>query len=379
MNSTKAPILICHMTSVHPATDVRIFDKECHSTAKADYNVSLIVPGAKRKKKDGIRIVGILPSKGGRFFRMTVTVWRVFREALKENAHVYHFHDPELIPVGLLLRILGKKVIYDIHEDYPLNIQNRYWLPSWVRKTVSKLFELFEIFSARYFNCIISATPAIAKRFESINNNTSIIQNFPLLNELSPKENKVPWGGRLDAVAYVGAIDFSRGIREIVEAIGLVQKKFHARLILAGEFSPESIKKEIKALPGWKNVEYRGFLHRKKLAELLRVIKAGLVSLHPEPEFQVSYATKLFEYMSAGIPVIASDFPLWRAIIGRAGCGLLVDPLDPQSIADSIAYILEHPEEADKMGKRGRKAVEETYNWPNEEEKLLRVYRDLLK
>jgi len=380
MNFAKKPIRVCHINSVHSATDVRIFLKECRSLAKAGYIVSLIAPGAKSEKKDGAKIIGISPSKGGRFFRMTVTVWRVFRESLKEHAHVYHFHDPELIPIGLLLRVLGNKVIYDIHEDYPLIIKSKYWLHLGIRKPVSWLFKQFENFSARYFNYLVSVTPAIAKRFESINENTVIIQNFPQLDdELSITANKILWQDRLDAVLYIGGIDILRGIREMMKAIEFVQRKSNAHFILAGNFSPESLKKEIQALSGWKKVEYRGFLSRKKLAKLVKQVKAGLELRRPEPQFLVSYPIKLFEYMSAGIPVIASDFPLWRDIVDGAGCGLLVNPLDPQAIADSIVYILDHPQEAEKMGKRGRKAVEERYNWLIEEKKLLRLYKNLIK
>ena len=378
MNSKRTAIHICHMTSVHPVTDVRIFYKECQSLAKAGYNISLIAPEAKSEKKEGVRIIGISTSKRGRFFRMTVDAWRVFQAALKEDAQNYHFHDPELIPGGLLLRILGNKVIYDIHEDNPLNIQSRYWLPLWMRKPVSWLFKRFENFSARYFNCLVSAEPAVAERFESINNNTFIVQNFPLLYELSITENEIPWQDRLDATVYSGGIDLSYGIREMVEAIELVQRRLDAHLILAGRFSPESLKRKIQNLPGWRNVEYRGFLSRKKLAKLLRTVKAGFVLRHPEPRIQVTYPTKLFEYMSASIPVIVSDFPLWREIVERAGCGLLVNPLDSRAIADSVVYLLEHPEEAEAMGKRGRKAVEERYNWSIEEKKLLSLYENIL-
>lgn len=378
MNSKRTAIHICHMTSVHPATDIRIFYKECQSLAKAGYNVSLIAPEEKSENKEGVRIIGISPSKRGRLFRMTVDVWKVFRASLKENAHVYHFHDPELIPVGLLLRILGNKVIYDIHENYPLNIQSKYWLPLWMRKPVSWLFKRFENFSARYFNCLVSAEPAVAKRFERINNNTATVQNFPLLDEFSITENAIPWQDRLDAVVYSGGIDLSYGIREMVEAIELVQRKLAAHLVLAGRFSPESLKRKIQNLPGWKNVEYRGFLSRKKLVKLLRLVKIGLVLIHPELRNRLKYPTKLFEYMAASIPVIVSDFPLWRGIVDYAGCGLLVNPFDLHAIADSIVYLLEHPEEAEAMGKRGRKAVEERYNWSNEEKKLLRVYKNLI-
>lgn len=377
MNSKRIAIHICHMTSVHPATDIRIFYKECQSLAKAGYNVSLITPEEKSENKEGVRIIGISPSKRGRLFRMTVDVWKVFQAGLKEDAQNYHFHDPELIPGGLLLRILGNKVIYDIHEDNPLNIQSRYWLPLWMRKPVSWLFKRFENFSARYFNYLVLAEPAVAKRFESINKNTAIIQNFPLLYEFSITENEIPWQDRLDAVVYSGGIDLSYGIREMVEAMELVQRKLNAHLILAGNFSPESLKRKVQNLYGWKNVEYKGFLSRKKLTRILRTVKAGLVLRHPELRIQVTYPTKLFEYMSASIPVIVSDFPLWREIVEDAGCGLLVNPLDPHAIADSIVYLLEHPEEAETMGRRGRKAVEERYNWSNEEKNLLRLYKNL--
>lgn len=379
MNSIKNKIHICQITSVHSATDVRIFTKECRSLAEAGYNVSLISPGAAYENKDGIRIIGTSPSKGGRLFRMTVTVRRVFYAALKEKAHVYHFHDPELIPIGLFLRILGKKVIYDVHEDYPLDILSRYWLPFWMKSLTSWFFKRFENFSARYFNCVVSATPAIAKRFEPINNNTVTVQNFPRLNELCTPGKEILWQDRSDAVIFTGGFDISRGIKETVEAIELVQGKLKAKLILAGRFSPKSLQHDIQKLPGWKRVEYSGFVSRKKLAELLRVVKAGLDFRHPEPQYQVAYPIKIFEYMSVGIPVIIADFPLWRKIVEGAGCGLLVNPLDPQAIAKSIIYILENPNEAEEMGKRGKKAVEEIYNWPSEETKLLRAYKNLLE
>ena len=369
---------VCIMTSVHPVFDTRIFYKQCRSLAEKGFEVILIAKHHRKEVVEGVRIIPFSEFRN-RFLRIFFSFVKMFFLAIRQKTHVYHFHDPELIPVGLLLRILGKKVIYDVHEDYPLDIQSRYWLPLWMRIPVSWLLKQFETFSARFFNYIVSATPAIAERFKLINTNTVIVHNFSKLDELTTTEKRIPWRNRLDAVIYIGGIDISLGIKEMVKAIDLVQKKLYSQLILAGEFSPKSLKKEIQNLPGWKNVEYRGFLSRNKLADLLNQIKAGLVLRHPVPHYLVSYPTKLFEYMSVGIPVIAADFPLWRKIVVNAGCGLLVDPLDPQAIADSILYILEHPEEAEEMGKNGREAVEEKYNWSREEKKLLGLYMDLLK
>ena len=82
----------------------------------------------------------------------------------------------------------------------------------------------------------------------------------------------------------------------------------------------------------------------------------------------------MFEYMAAGIPVLASDFPLWRCIVEEANCGMLVDPLDPEAIAKGMQWFIEHPDEALEMGQSGRRAVEERYNWEKEFPKLQALY-----
>jgi glycosyltransferase involved in cell wall biosynthesis len=88
---------------------------------------------------------------------------------------------------------------------------------------------------------------------------------------------------------------------------------------------------------------------------------------------------KIFEYMGAGLPVIASDFPFWRRILGDVGCGIFVNPLDPQGIAKAIEYVLTHPREAEEMGRRGQTAVLERYNWETQADKLVNLYSEIRK
>ena len=99
----------------------------------------------------------------------------------------------------------------------------------------------------------------------------------------------------------------------------------------------------------------------------------------PAPNNIEAQPNKLFEYMAAGIPVVASDFALWRAIVDDTGCGLLADPCDPNAIATAVAYLLSHDREAEAMGRRGREAVARRYNWSAEEPKLLHLYADLAR
>jgi hypothetical protein len=107
-------------------------------------------------------------------------------------------------------------------------------------------------------------------------------------------------------------------------------------------------------------------------------MRVGLVILHPNINYVQSQPVKLFEYMAAGLPVIASDFPLWREIIDGAKCGLLVDPFDVKGIAEAITWLLEHPHEAELMGKRGQEAVYQKFNWNTEADKLIACYNELI-
>ncbi len=209
---------VCHITTVHPVFDIRIFHKECKTLALSNYNISLIVQNDKSEIVDGIEIVAIPRAKNriDRFFRLNTIA---LRRAIKQNAAIYHFHDPELIILGLILKLFGKKVIYDVHEDVPSQILNKYWIPNNLRIIISKIVELMELFSARIFNCIVCATPKIASRFPC--GKTLLIQNFPEKNGISPDE-KIPYERRPSLVGYFGDISEVRGIFEMIKALELL-------------------------------------------------------------------------------------------------------------------------------------------------------------
>ena len=222
----------------------------------------------------------------------------------------------------------------------------------------------------------MAATPVIARRFPK--GKTVTVQNFPIVGELARGEAE-PYDERPPHVAYVGGITTYRGAREMVRALGHLPGGSELRLMLAGTVHPPELAEELERLPGWSRVEFLGWQSRPQIAALLGRVRAGLVVLHPIVNYLDAYPVKLFEYMSVGIPVIASDFPLWRRIVDEAECGLLVDPLDPKAIAGAIQWLLEYPEEAEAMGRRGREAVRKKYNWDAEAKKLLAFYEDLLR
>ena len=170
---------VCHLTSVHPKIDTRIFYKECKTLVDAGYDVTLVVQNDKDEVIDGVKILCIDTPKN-RKERMLHTTRHVYKRALECNADIYHFHDPELMPIGLKLKRKGKKVIYDVHEDVPRQILSKQWIPAPLRKIISWVIERIEIYAAKRFDCIVTATDYIAGHFVKLNNNVIAVKNYPI-------------------------------------------------------------------------------------------------------------------------------------------------------------------------------------------------------
>ena len=362
---------VCILTSVHPAYDVRIFHKECRSLVSTGFQVILVVPHDYDETVEGIKIKAV-PKPKNRKERILKTIWQIYDIALSENADIYHIHDPELLKVGLRLKRQGKKVIYDVHEDLPRQIYNKGWIPKYLRGGVSFITERIENYAAGKVDAIICATPTIARRFKKIHKMVVDIKNYPILNELYNEGTK--WIEKEQAVCYVGGISSNRGIFNMIEAI----EKTNTHLFLAGQFSHSAERAVAVNMPGWNKVVELGQLNRIEVRKLLQKSMAGLVLFHPEPNHINAQPNKMFEYMSAGIPVIASKFPSWREIIESNKCGICVDPLDSIAIANAIQWIINNPLEAKRMGENGRKAVEEKINWDTDGKKLISLYESLL-
>lgn len=358
---------ICHFISVHKWDDIRVFQKECVSLAKSGYDVYVVAKGAEDTEVNGVKVVGVDDVGGGRIKRILYQSKRVYQKAKELDCDVYHFHDPELLKYGLRLKCAGKKVIYDSHEDLPAQIMGKYWIPAFLRKSVSLYMDRLEKRVAKKIDGVIAATPWIAGLFRESNRNVIAINNYPILEEFS---NVDTTNRRGNNICFVGAITEIRGVRQLVEAMHQVNGTLH----LAGRFAPASLEEEFKRINGWEKVNYYGEVDRKTVGEILGKCAIGVVTYLPNPNHVKAQPNKMFEYLVAGQALVASDFEVWKEFVEPGGFGVCTDPNDPGAIAAVLNSMIENKERTKGMGERGRSAVQASYSWESESKKLIAFY-----
>lgn len=364
-------IKVCIITTVHKPFDTRIFHKEAKTLAKEGYNVTLIAQHDKNEVVEGINIIA-LQKPQNRVSRMIFLGWKAYKLALKQNADVYHFHDPEFIIFGILLKLYNKKVIYDVHEDVPKQILNKKWIGSrGIRIVVSFIMDILEKFSTLFFTNIIVATDSIANHFPK--HKTTILRNLPILKIIddilpaSSAKNK-------PIIIYAGGLTRIRGIREIIQSMEYINEK--AELWLLGNWESDKFKEECEAVKGWVKTKYLGFKPLEEVYSLMKSAEIGISILYPVKNYLTSLPVKTYEYMACSLPVIMSDFPYWKEIFGDFA--LFANPNNPEDIAQQILFLLEHKDRATELGKKGREFAETRYNWETESKKLLKLYQTIL-
>jgi glycosyltransferase involved in cell wall biosynthesis len=364
---------VAHLTSVHVPSDTRICYRECATLAEAGYDVALIAPGEAPVLPPGVRFRGV-PAAHNRFERMTRTVLSIYAAARRERADIYHFHDPELMGVGLLLRAGGARVVFDVHEDIPQDIADKVWIPPPLRSPIAAASALVLRALQHWYSAVVTATPAIARRFH--HSRTVVVCNYPRIEEL-PASDPSDFSQRGLAAVYLGEITQLRCIDEMLAALDSPEFAQDMRLILAGRFEDGALERRVKTHRAWSRVEYLGYCPRSKVAGVLASARVGMLLFRRAANHDEALPTKLFEYLGAGLPVIISDTLRCSDIVREHDCGLVVDPNDADAVARAMAFLIDNPATAQAMGERGRRLVTERYQWKSEATKLTRLYAEI--
>jgi glycosyltransferase involved in cell wall biosynthesis len=365
---------VCYFTS-KSASDIRVFEKECTSLVNAGYEVYLVSANAKDEIKNGVHIIGIPYFKKGLFNRLFILPKLLYEKAKVINADVYHFNDPASLHYGAKLKLNGKKVIFDSFEDHPTLIFEKKSLPFIIKYIISKLYSFYEYYHCKKFDGLILCYHWTQERLNKACNNNQLVFNFPILNENIFKKENVNG----TAICYAGLFSRMWYIENILTALAQVN---NVKFNLAGNTDGESYLMMLKNNEGWPKVNYLGQIQHLEVNDKVYSksnIGMALLDYIPLCKGNVGNLSnnKLFEYMKAGLPVICTDFILWKEVIEKNNCGICVNPRNISEIADAIKFLTENPAVAKQMGENGRKMVEVKYNWKFEEKKLLDVYRNL--
>ena len=379
-NPRTAPFSVAVLTSVHEPFDPRIFHKQARALATAGHRVTLLAPSTGDKIVDGVRVWGV-PAPRSRAGRPLVWL-RLLGRALRLRADVYHFHDPELLPLGLLLAWLtGRPVVYDAHEYYRDEVAARPWLPRPLRRVAAEAVHATETLVARRIAAVVAVNEHMAAGFRARGARSVAVHNYPPLAyfDLRTRPKQLPG----PVVAYVGVLTRHRGLGTVWEAgrrLRALLPEAEVRVIgrVRWEDAPPSLSRERERWSAAAGTRFLGVVPAQEVPAALAEAAVGWIPFCRTPNNERTIPLKLLEYMAAGRPVVTSDFGFIAAIVRDAGCGLLVPAEDPGAHARALAYLLTHPEEARAMGERGQRAVRERYSWEAESARLLGLYAELM-
>jgi hypothetical protein len=369
---------VCHVSTVHPALDKRVFYRECLSLVEAGYQVHLVVQHDRDEVVQGVRIHA-LPQPPDRVRRMLWWPWLAYRKvlAIRPRPALVHVHDPELLPVAQLLRLRGMQAVFDAHENVVSDIEYKRYLPAPVRWPLARTYE----FAERFLTSGIGVIAVIETMARLYREPRTVVRNLPRLGlgpEPDPIEFRPPW-----RFVYTGYVTPERGALRMLQLMeDLRERGIPAQLRIVGAVVPASWRDEVlRYIEGHglrEVVTMTGEVSQQQsLAEVNRA-HIGLCLLDAIPNFVNSLPVKLCEYMRYGRPVVASDITAWREFVEDVGAGVRVDINDRKQIADVVVRMLAHPEEMEQMGKRALAAVKGVYCWEKEQGRLIAFYSRLL-
>jgi glycosyltransferase involved in cell wall biosynthesis len=369
--ATKAGLTLCHFSTAHSQIKSRSFHRECMPLAAAGMKVRYVTPAGINGRRSGVDFVSLQRRRSR--MRSLFASPALIQVLLKQNASLYHFQDPELLPAALALKLIfHQRIVYDAYEDFPSMALNKGSFPTVLRPLAAKAVAALECIAAHCFDGVMTADPLTLRRFARAGKSCKLVFfNFPNL-DLFPSPQA---GTKQFDVVYRGGLSARAGTLVLLHAMRLLADRGKpASLLLIGYFDDaifeNELRERIRGLGLSANVELRGRMEHEDMAEALSQARVGVSPLQDIPKFRLNIPVKVFEYWACGLPVVASDLPPIRPFFKNVGGGFTYQPADAAELAQSIGWLLDHPKAATQMGRNGRLAIEERFNNRNEVHKL---------
>lgn len=365
---------ICYLTGMYPRQDSLIFHRQGKSMAGAGYKVTYLVCDEEADETlEGVEIVSCRFKPKNRLERMLKTRGMLYRKAVEVDAEVYQISEPELLPLGLKLRRLGKKVVYNMREYSSADLKYKTYLHPWLRLPASWLLEVFMRSALRKYQAVFSVTPELVKVVGQKWGiaHSYLLTNFPMVDPLF-ELTKEDYLKRGNVLAYIGTIYDTSRQEQVFKALENLPRVSY---LMAGILGPGA--QYVTQLPYWRNVRFINGFKRQELScifaqcSMSNVLRDDAASGTPNGSFGV---IKLFESMEAALPIICSDVPVNRQLVEEYRAGICVNPNRADQIEEAIRFLVENKELAYEMGQNGRRAVLEKYNWENQ----FRLYVDVI-
>jgi len=373
--------MLVHVSTLHSRDDARIVVREIGTLTRLyGSKVALVVADGLGNEtvcqgEDFFQIFDIGTNTRGRIYRASVFQLRCFKAVNALKPELVHFHDPELVLLGLLMKTRGAKVIYDAHEHLPNQILAKDWIPLSVRKYVAYIAGKLDTTLSHFFDAIICATPEIEKRFDG--RLTGVLLNYPLQSEFNSTPEKTE-ETKTFRMVYVGGIALDRGIKQMIEVVGILSERGRqVELCIAGQWD-ESLLESCSGVNGWKQTVILNKIKRNEVLDLLHSSDVGFLLLDPTPNHLDSMPVKLFEYCGAGLPTIASNFPKMRSLIEERKIGLVVDSQDVLACCSAVETMMDDLPLSQEFSKNARSLIDKSWNWESQERILENLYAEVL-